>query len=585
MHIIKKFYTYRKKDLRDAAISFSQKQFIIFGFVFVVCLTSLFIMLGNLNRMFMVEVPKNGGTVIEGIVGTPTLVNPVMANSDADKDLTALVYSGLMRKNSLGELIPDLAESGPTISEDGKKYTFTIKEEAKFHNGKKVIADDVIFTIEKIKDPTIKSPQKSRWDGVSVSKIDDKTIVFTTTEPYSSFLNNTTIGILPSSLWENVNPNDFGISSLNNSKAIGSGPYKIKRVIKDDEGFAKKYELERFNDFILGKPLIKNFNVISFDNEKEVIRALQSKTITQAGCISPENMNNIKKDNYSIETTTLPRLFGLFLNSKNNKIFANTQVLKAINMSIDRQNIIDQVLGGYGQSINNPIPKKLSPGEEDIKYGNNTILEANKILEDNGWVLGPDNIRYKETEIKDGKNKEIVTERLSFKITTGNTPELRKTIELIKDQLYKIGIEVDISKIYETGQLNQIIRDREYEALFFGQIINHQTDLYSFWHSSQISDSGLNIAMYNNRKVDNILESMIKENLARDELDKKYEELKKEFANSTPAIFVYSPHYLYLASKNINIVSLENMVSPVDRFSSVHLWSANTDRVWKIFAK
>ena len=361
MHIIKKFYTYRKKDLREAAISFSQKQFIIFGFVFVVCLTSLFIMLGNLNRMFMVEVPKNGGTVIEGIVGTPTLVNPVMANSDADKDLTALVYSGLMRKNSLGELIPDLAESGPTISEDGKKYTFTIKEEAKFHNGKKVIADDVIFTIEKIKDPTIKSPQKSRWDGVSVSKIDDKTIVFTTTEPYSSFLNNTTIGILPSSLWENVNPNDFGISSLNNSKAIGSGPYKIKRVIKDDEGFAKKYELERFNDFILGKPLIKNFNVISFDNEKEVIRALQSKTITQAGCISPENMNNIKKDNYSIETTTLPRLFGLFLNSKNNKIFANTQVLKAVNMSIDRQNIIDQVLGGYGQSINNPIPEKMSP--------------------------------------------------------------------------------------------------------------------------------------------------------------------------------------------------------------------------------
>jgi len=508
-----------------------------------------------------------------------------MANSDADKDLTALVYSGLMRKNSLGELIPDLAESGPTISEDGKKYTFTIKEEAKFHNGKKVIADDVIFTIEKIKDPTIKSPQKSRWDGVSVSKIDDKTIVFTTTEPYSSFLNNTTIGILPSSLWENVNPNDFGISSLNNSKAIGSGPYKIKRVIKDDEGFAKKYELERFNDFILGKPLIKNFNVISFDNEKEVIRALQSKTITQAGCISPENMNNIKKDNYSIETTTLPRLFGLFLNSKNNKIFANSHVLKAINMSVDRQNIIDQVLGGYGQVINNPIPEKMSPKEEDIKYGNNTILEANKILEDNGWVLGPDNIRYKETEIKDGKNKEIVTERLSFKITTGNTPELRKTIELIKDQLYKIGIEVDISKIYETGQLNQIIRDREYEALFFGQIINHQTDLYSFWHSSQISDSGLNIAMYNNRKVDNILESMIKENLTRDELDKKYEELKKEFANSTPAIFVYSPHYLYLASKNINIVSLENMVNPVDRFSSVHLWSANTDRVWKIFAK
>ena len=144
MHIIKKFYTYRKKDLREAAISFSQKQFIIFGFVFVVCLTSLFIMLGNLNRMFMVEVPKNGGTVIEGIVGTPTLVNPVMANSEADKDLTALVYSGLMRKNSLGELIPDIAESWPVISEDGKKYTFRRNRNYFITENKKVEFNGVV---------------------------------------------------------------------------------------------------------------------------------------------------------------------------------------------------------------------------------------------------------------------------------------------------------------------------------------------------------------------------------------------------------------------------------------------------------
>jgi peptide/nickel transport system substrate-binding protein len=585
MHIIKKFHIFKKEELREAAVSFSSKQFLIFGIAFVVCLVSLFIIFSNLNRMFMVKVPKNGGTITEGIIGTPTLINPVIANSDADKDLTALIYSGLMRRDSQGNLIPDLAVSLPTISENNKEYTFTLRDDAKFHNGKKLTADDVLFTIEKIKDPTIKSPQKSRWDGVSVAKIDEHTIVFTTTEPYSSFLNNTTIGIISSSLWKDVGSNEFSISSFNNTKAIGSGPFKIKKVIKDEEGFSKKYELERFNDFTLGKPLIKNFNVISFDSEKEVLKALQSKTITQAGCISPEKMSDIKKDNFSIYSTTLPRLFGLFFNAKNNKIFNDSNVLKAIDMSIDREDIINQVLNSYGASVNSPIPEKIIFNSKEYIYNNSVIEEANQLLDKNGWVLGSDGIRIKETKIKKDKKEETLTTRLSFSITTGNTAELKKAVELIKNQLLKIGIEVDTSKIYETGQLNQLIRNRDYESLFFGQIINHQTDLYSFWHSSQISDSGLNIAMYNNRKVDSILESIIKEKNDSEELNKKYLELQKEFTNNIPAIFVYSPKYLYITTKNINNVSLDDIVNPSDRFSSVYLWSANTDRVWKIFTK
>jgi peptide/nickel transport system substrate-binding protein len=585
MHIFKKFHIFKKEELREAAVSFSNKQFLIFGVAFVVCLASLFIILSNLNKRFMVEVPKNGGTITEGIIGIPTLVNPVVANSEADKDLTSLIYSGLMRKDSSGNLIPDLAISLPLISEDGKEYTFTIREGAKFHNGKSVTADDVIFTIEKIKDPTIKSPQKTRWDGVSVSKRDEKTVVFTSSEPYSSFINNTTIGILPSLLWKDVSSSEFSISSLNNIKAIGSGPFKVKKVTKDEDGFSKKYELERFNDFILGKPLIKYFNIISFDNEKDVLKALQSKTINQAGCISPENMSSIKKENFSVYTTVLPRLFGLFFNTKNNKILSDSNILKAIDMSIDRQDIIDQVLNTYGSIVSSPIPEKIVSNSKENTYNNAIIDKANKLLEDNGWVLGTDGIRSKEVKTKVDKKIETSVTRLSFSITTGNTPELRKAVGLIKNQLSKIGIEVDISKVYETGQLNQLIRNRDYESLFFGQIINHQTDLYSFWHSSQISDSGLNIAMYNNRKVDSILESIIKEKSDSEGLNAKYLELQKEFSNNIPAIFIYSPKYIYITTKNISNISLDNIVNPQDRFSEVFLWSANTDKVWKIFEK
>src|SRR6185369_17927164 len=96
--------------------------------------------------------------------------------------------------------------------------------------------------------------------------------------------------------------------------------------------------------------------------------------------------------------------------------------------------------------------------------------------------------------------------KLQFSISTGNAPELAKTAELIKDDLAAVGIKVDI-KTFETGNLNQnVIRPRKYDALLFGEIINNESDLFAFWHSSQRKDPGLNVAMYTNAKVDKILE-------------------------------------------------------------------------------
>jgi len=590
---IKEFHIYKKKELLNAIASFSKKQFLIFITILFIAVASAIILLAKINSSFMVSVPTSGGTITEGIVGVPTLVNPIISISDADKDLTSLVYSGLMRKNSDGEFIPDLAESY-TVSPNGTTYTFILKKNAQFHNGTKVTADDIVFTIEKIKDPMIKSPRKAGWDGISISKTDDYTIVFTLSQPYISFLDNTTIGILPSSLWKNVNINEFNLSSFN-IKAIGSGPYKIKSISKNNDGIPEKYELERFNNFSLGKPLIKHINIISYANEKDLIKALTNHSIDQAGGISSENVGSIKKEKYTIHTATLPRIFGVFFNSNKNKIFADQNVVKAFDIALDRQEIVNQVLGGYGSTIYNPIPEKIIPEEPIEKYNNPKIDEANLILEKAGWKKGEDGIRTKggtTTVTKKVKGKTVTqivkskvpATRLSFSLTTGDTPELKQTTQLIKEQLEKIGAEVDIKKVYETGQLNQLIRTREYEALFFGQVVNHESDLYSFWHGSQRVDPGLNIAMYNNKKADAILES-IQKTLNMDERIKKYEELAKEFDVNIPALLIYSPKYLYITSANLNNFSFNTITIPSDRFTSIYTWSADTDKVWKIFTK
>lgn len=591
---IKDLKNYKKKELLDAAASLSSKQFFILAtsvFIAVVC---GFIMLAKVNAAFMVSVPVSGGEITEGIVGVPTLVNPVAALSDADKDLTSLVYSGLMRKDQDGDFIPDLAESY-TISPDGRIYTFIIKKDAKFHNGKKVTADDIVFTIERIKDPIVKSPRKPAWEGVTISKTDEHTVVFTLSQPYISFLDNTTIGILPSGVWKNVNVSEFNISPLN-TKAIGSGPYKVVSVTKNNDGIPERYELERFNHFALGKPLIKKINIVSFANEKDLIKALTNGSVDQAGGISSENMEELKKDKFGITTSTLPRIFGIFYNGDTNKIFNDSTVVKALDLAIDRQEIVDAVLSGYGSVIHNPVPDRIIQDEQTDKFKRSKIDEANDILEKAGWIKGEDGIRAKGGTAAKTITKKVgsrkVTEqvkatagqRLTFSLTTGDAPELKQAAALIKDQLSLIGVEVDIKKVYETGQLNQLIRAREYEALFFGQVVNHESDLYSFWHSSQKSDPGLNIAMYTNKKVDTILES-VQKTLAFEDRIEKYESLKEEFNSNIPALLIYSPEYIYVTSPTLYNIRLDNISTPSDRFTYVYQWAADTDKVWKVFTK
>ena len=245
----------KKDEINSIFAAFSKKERIVFVVLLITLLISTISILESLNKSLMVSVPLRGGSVSEGIIGTPRFINPVLANSPADQDLVSLIYSGLMRKNPDGTLTPDLAEKYD-MSKDGLIYTFTLKDKIYFQDGKPVTADDVIFTVNKAKDSIIKSPHKVDWDGVVAAKINDKTIQFTLKQPYPSFLENATLGIMPQSLW-----NDSPIELNNaNTSPIGSGPYMIRSVVKESSGVINSYELAPFKKFILGEPYIQNDN-------------------------------------------------------------------------------------------------------------------------------------------------------------------------------------------------------------------------------------------------------------------------------------------------------------------------------------
>lgn len=572
-----------KEEMKLALYSFTKKERIIFLISFCVLIFSTFAIMQTINNMFMVENPISGGSIKEGIVGTPRFINPVLAISDADKDVTALVYSGLMRKSPGGNLIEDLAQSYE-ISNDGLSYTFVLKDNIFFHDNTAVTADDVVFTIDAIKDPLNKSPIKNNWDGITIEKVDEKTIKFNLKQPYASFLENTTVGILPEQLW-NTSPIELNTANTN---PIGSGPYEITSMSKQSSGIIDQYSLKAFKKFILGKPYIKKVTLQFFPNEDELVKALKNGSIDQAGSVAPENAEVLKTDGYTIESSILPRVFGLFFNQNQAQVFTDKNVISAIDKAIDKEKIIKEVLKGYGASIDGPIPQNVLHYEELDTYKTvsreENIQKAKELLAKSGWILGENGFLQKTSVPKKGSKTPKTTSNITFTISTGNAPELMKTAELIQADLQQIGMHVDI-KTFEIGNLNQsVIRPRKYDALLFGEIINKESDLFAFWHSSQRHDPGLNVAMYTNSKVDKILEDAL---VTLDEKSrvKKYAQFEDFIKNDMPSVFIYSPSFNYIVSKDIHGLSIDHITAPSDRFLNIYTWSVEKEKIWKIFSK
>mgnify|MGYP003392604148 CR=1 FL=1 len=566
-----------KKQITLVLSSFSRKEWILFIVLFSILVTSSLLILENINQSFMVGVPERGGSISEGIVGSPHYINPVLAFSDADRDLTSLIYSGLMRKNGDGTLTPDLAEKYD-ISKDGLVYTFTLKNNLYFHNDEMLTADDVVYTIQTIKDPISKSPRKVNFDGVSIEKIDNKTIKFTLKQPHAFFLENMTIGILPKNVWDKsfIELNDANIN------AVGSGPYMISNVNKTDNNITS-YELTSFKKFILGAPYIKNIILNFYSNENEMITALEDGQVDQISSIAPENAKDLESKDYNVKYSVLPRVFGLFFNQNQNQIFTNKTVVKAINDAINKDRIIKEVLQGYGVVIADPIPPNMASYQEissTTKDSREKSLEKVKAsLAKDGWNMGPSG--YLEKTVTEKKKK--TTTVLEFSISTSNTPDLAKSAEYIKEDLTAIGMKVDI-KTFENGSLTQsVIRPRKYDALLYGQVINNEGDLFAFWHSSQRNDPGLNVAMYTNAKVDKILEDAF---VTIDEQSriKKYSQFEDEIKKDMPAVFLYSPNFIYVVNKDLKGLNIDQINSPTDRFANIYSWYTETDNVWKIFA-
>jgi peptide/nickel transport system substrate-binding protein len=575
------------------AASFSQKvrkaflSFSLFGkigliILFVVFAASGLTFLYLFNDSFKVNIPETGGTLKEGVVGFPKSVSPLSATDQTDKDLSALIYSGLLSQNADGSFSPDLAKSY-TVSADGRSYNFILRTDATFQDGTALTADDVLYTVASAKNDTTNPSLAAAWQGVTAAKASTHEVKITLPAPSNYFLNNFTLGIISKKNASSTTP-------------VGSGPYKVKIKKNDITGMPEYYELTSFKNFTLGRPYINTLIVRFYANEKDLVDGYHNGEIDSASDLSLATTKLLENSKTMAADIPVDRTFGVFFNEKNltsSSALGDPVVRQALNIAIDRGNLISTVFGGYGFPLYLPAPTSLlqpsSTSSTNVKGWQDIngvrITDAEQLLHQAGWQENAEGIMQKQIKGKDPL-------ALSFTLDVPNVPELVSTAEYLKNAWLSIGAEVYVKVDDNADFSGNVIAGRKYDAVLYGQEIGTPGNLSPFWHtittststSASLSASTTNLSLYSNKQVDTLLDEAGKATSSETWLSEA-QQAEDQIMSDTPAIFLYQPGLPYVLPKSVLGTKFTTISSPEQRFDLINDWHIETERVWKIFAK
>lgn len=542
---------------------------VAFGTLLILALVSGGFWLWQSSYQSHVTVLSDGGVMHEGIVGAPRFINPVLATTRADQDMVALMYRGLYTFQADGALVPDLASS-ITVSDDGRTYNVELKSGQQWHDGVEITAEDVAYTIGLVQNPELRSPIRGNWNDVTVEQIDTYELNIVLEEPYAPFIENLTLGILPRHLWQGFTPDEFPFSEYN-TEPVGSGPFSLQEIVRNQAGIATQYRLIRFEQYEPA-PAMAGVVVHFFTDEAAAADALDAGTITHTAALSQDRIAALDESSYQVYEAPLPRVFGLYPNQNRNAVLRDQAAREALSVAIDRAALVEQVLAGYGEVTTSPLPTGfVATGSSTVATSSDSAVTR---LLAGGW---------EQTEAG-GWEKDIddVPVPLAVTITTANSPLFEATAAALTDAWEALGVEVSVA-LYEQGDLVQaVIRPRDYELLLFGTDVGRALDYYPFWHSSQRDDPGLNVAQYTSIATDEYLEAYrtTSDPVAQADLLQSF---ATAITEETPAIFLFNPTFTYVTTSDTPLTLPDRLGRPSDRFALIHDWHIESESLWPIF--
>ena len=514
--------------------------------------------------------PVTGGVHSEALIGEIIRLNPILDFSNQpDRDIDRLIYHGLLHFDSRGIPVPDLAATW-SISADASLYTFTLREDAVWHDGEPVTSDDIIYTYSKLQDDNYPGPNDIHelWNQVNIIRLDDRRVQFQLPEPFAPFLDYLSVGLLPDHLLRGVSAGDL-IDHPFNLDPIGTGPFLLDQFILEDSQITG-VSLVAFDEFYGQQPFLERIELILFENEQDALKAYNNGEVKGIGYLGESILNEaLSLPSMNVHSARLPRLGLIFLNLQNPEkdFFSEKTIRRALAIAINRQWIIDQVFLGQAVQPIGPIMPGTWAFAEGIKALPFDPDEAAQILESEGWEL-PAGASPGTPEYQRVKDEEILSLELVHLEDNTNT----QIAELVKRYWEAIAIQVELVPVSSDSLLNEFLQPRAFQAVLTELDLGSypDPDPYPIWHDSQ-TETGQNYSGFSDRNISIWLEQA-RTTPDRGRRSELYTSFQYRFQDQVPSILMYYPIYNYGIDAQVQGVTVGPLFNPSDRFNTVFDW-------------
>lgn len=509
--------------------------------------------------------PAFGGTYSEGLVGVGSAqtLNPLFAGSQADRDVSALLFTGLTRFDQRGNVIKDLAADF-TVAEDGKTWTFQLRPDARWHDGTPVVADDVVYTVGVAQDRAYRGPFAGSFAGATVERVDPRTVRFVLPDVFAPFLEATTIPLLPSHLLRDVTTSQLPSHQFN-VQPVGTGPFRLESrddtrvVLVRNDSF---YRVER------SRPYLDRIVLRLYPDRSTAIEALARKEVQGVGGLLSFEADRVRRIR---ETATFyfpsDEATVLFFNlTPERPTFRDRAVRQAIARALNRPRMVQLATDGHASVTDVPVPPSSWAYARDANSPRYSYApeQARADLDAAGWIdHDGDGVRDKGGV------------PLRFSLLANDDPPRVATAEEIARDLEAVGMDVTLEVVSFGELVDKRARERSFDAMVLAVSAGMDPDPYTFWHSSQAKDPGLNFTGYTTLGMDRVLEQARRtlDQAARREL---YAEVFRQLAEDVPAVYLYFADYTYAVDRGVHGLRIAPVADPSHRFWSVEEWYVRT---------
>ncbi|MFZ2544707.1 MAG: ABC transporter substrate-binding protein, partial [Candidatus Saccharimonadales bacterium] len=291
---------------------------------------------------FVKSAPVAGGTYAEAVKGSIDTLNPLFATTPAELSASHLIFSSLYATDASGHLNGDVATA--MKNESDKTFTIKMRKDVRWHDGKPLTSDDVVFTVNLMKNSVVRSAMVASWQGIKATALDSNTVQFNLPASLASFPEALTFGIVPQHILKAVNPASLRESTFSTAP-VGSGPFDVRLPQSVNQVTGRKIvHLDANNDYYNGRPRLDHYQLHTFGDDDSIGMALRTGEVNAASDVSSEIATTIDKKRYDIDIKPMHSGVYAFFNY-NQPILKDATIRKVLLAGTDTSTIRKQLFG------------------------------------------------------------------------------------------------------------------------------------------------------------------------------------------------------------------------------------------------